>query len=105
VSSTSTDLIDLSSVPMIKGLVFPKRVSLPILVLLALELPAHGIAYGDPSGGFLFQMLTPLAAVLWGGWLIFAGGVRKKIGRLVGRFRSATPDDDGESLKSTSEAD
>lgn len=75
------------------------------LVFAAFKLPAHALAYGDPSGGLLFQMLTPLVAVLWGGWLILAGGVRKRVGRLIGRFRSATPEDDGESLKSTSEAD
>ena len=75
------------------------------IVFAALKLPAHAMAYGDPSGGFLFQMLTPLAAVLWGGWLIFAGGVRKRIEKLIGRFRDGTPDDDGESPKSTSEAD
>ena len=71
----------------------------------ALKLPAHAMAYGDPSGGLLFQMLTPLVAVLWGGWLIFAGGVRKRIGRLIGRSHPVTPEDDGESLKSTSETD
>jgi hypothetical protein len=72
---------------------------------MALELPAHALAYGDPSGGLLFQMLTPLVAVLWGGWLIFAGGVRKRIGRLIGRFRSVTPEHEGEPLKNTSEVD
>ena len=88
---------------------FPKRDShilfLPIVVLLVLKLPLRAVAYGDPSGGFLFQMLTPLVAVLWGGWLIFAGGVRKRVGRLIARFRSATPDDDGEPSKGTSEGD
>lgn len=94
---------------MIKGTVSLNRSShtliLSGLVFAALKSPAHAMAYGDPSGGLLFQMLTPLVAVLWGAWLIFAGGVRKRVGRLIARFRSSTPDDDGEPLKSTSEGD
>jgi len=44
-----------------------------ILFLLA-ALPAH--AYGDPSGGTLFQVLMPMLAGLWAIWMIFANRVR-----------------------------
>src|SRR5215471_16411599 len=105
----STDTIDTMRAPVVQKAVSLNRSSHTLLlcglVFAAFKLPAHAIAYGDPSGGLLFQMLTPLAAVLWGGWLIFAGSVRKRVGRLIGRFRSATLEGDGESVKSTSETD
>lgn len=74
-------------------------------MVFVLRLSAHAIAYGDPSGGMLFQVLTPLAAVLWGGWLILAGGVRKRLGKVIRKFRSDSPDDEVESVDRTSEAD
>ena len=74
-------------------------------MFFVLRLSAHAIAYGDPSGGMLFQVLTPLAAVLWGGWLIFAGGVRKRLGKLFRKFRSDTPDGEAELLDRAPDAD
>ena len=53
--------------------------------VIVLPLPLY--AYGDPTGGALFQILGPLLAVLWGAWMIFANGVRKRVGNLVRRFR------------------
>jgi len=60
---------------------------LVVFLLLALSVPSRAFAYGDPSGGFLFQTLTPLVALLWGTWLIFAGGVRKRLVKIVRRIR------------------
>ncbi len=53
--------------------------------------PARLFAYGDPSGGYLFQILTPLAAMLWGAWLIFAGAIRRRLEKIFRRTRLATP--------------
>jgi len=55
-------------------------------------IPAFAFAYGDPSGGLLFQVLTPLVAVLWGGWLILAGRVRKKLNKLFRRTEPSISD-------------
>lgn len=56
------------------------------LFFLVVALPSRAFAYGDPSGGLLFQMLTPLAALLWGAWLIFANSVRKRFGVIARRL-------------------
>jgi hypothetical protein len=80
--------------------VVPKReyyFSLFVILTLLLAAPARAFAYGDPSGGYLFQVLTPLAAMLWGGWLIFAGAIRKKLGKIFHRTRLATPEEPGSS--------
>jgi hypothetical protein len=55
-----------------------------ILFLLA-GTPAH--AYGDPSGGTLFQVLMPALAGLWAMWMIFANRVRKSLFRLYRKLR------------------
>ncbi len=34
-------------------------------------------AYGDPTGGALFQILMPVLAAVWGMWLIFANKLRR----------------------------
>lgn len=53
------------------------RCDLAVVVMLFLltTVPAH--AYGDPSGGTLFQVLMPLLAGLWATWMIFASRVRR----------------------------
>jgi len=56
-----------------------------LLAFLVFGVPSRAFAYGDPSGGMLFQILTPLAAMLWGAWLIFAGHVRRRLDKIFGR--------------------
>jgi hypothetical protein len=55
-----------------------------ILFLLA-GIPAY--AYGDPSGGTLFQVLMPALAGLWAMWMIFANHVRKALARVYRKLR------------------
>lgn len=66
------------------------RLSLFFLLWIVLATPSFALAYGDPSGGFLFQTLAPLAAVLWGAWMIFAGSILKGFRKAVDRMRGAT---------------
>lgn len=49
--------------------------------------PAY--AYGDPSGGTLFQVLMPLLATIWGVWLILAGTIRRNLSKLLNKLRGA----------------
>jgi hypothetical protein len=63
------------------------QISLFFLFLMILAKPSYALAYGDPSGGFLLQTLTPLAAVLWGAWMIFAGTIRKSVRKVIHRIR------------------
>jgi hypothetical protein len=62
-----------------------------LLVILALFLlcaiPAN--AYGDPTGGALFQILMPTLAAVWGMWLIFANRVRRGLTTLVRKLRGS----------------
>jgi hypothetical protein len=44
-------------------------------------------AYGDPSGGVLFQILMPVLAALWGMWLIFANNIRRRSSNLLRKWR------------------
>lgn len=50
-------------------------------------------AYGDPTGGNLFQVLLPVLAMIWGMWLIFANKVRCGIRRLFRKKRGGAGDD------------
>jgi hypothetical protein len=61
--------------------------SLLFLLVLSLLVPARAYAYGDPSGGFLFQVLTPILAALWGAGMILATMLRKRLSKLFGRIR------------------
>jgi hypothetical protein len=97
--------IDIPTHEVLKEDVVSKRefyFSLFIILTLVLMAPSRVFAYGDPSGGYLFQILTPLAAMLWGGWLIFAGTIRKKLRKVLNRTRLATPDEpDSNGLKNS----
>jgi hypothetical protein len=66
----------------------------PLLVLLVFVLlpvlPCY--AYGDPSGGTLFQLLMPTLAALWGMWMIFANSIRRRAATLLRRLRGIPPD-------------
>jgi len=59
--------------------------------MLMVALPAY--AYGDPTGGMLFQWLTPILAMIWGLWMILANSIRRGTAKLVGRFRNGEPGD------------
>jgi hypothetical protein len=69
------------------------KISLFLLLLIILARPSDALAYGDPSGGFLLQTLTPLAAMLWGAWMIFAGTIRKRFRKAIHRMRGAVPEE------------
>jgi len=69
------------------------QLSLVFFLLTFLAAPLPAFAYGDPSGGLLFQTLTPLLAILWGAWMIFANRVRKGVRRAILRIRGVAPED------------
>lgn len=64
-----------------------RRASFLALVLLVLlpALPCY--AYGDPSGGALFQLLLPALAVIWGMWMTFANRIRRYVRILLLKLR------------------
>jgi len=62
-----------------------------MLFMLIGALPAY--AYGDPSGGTLFQILMPLLAAMWATWLIFANRVRRTVVDFIRKFRGADIDE------------
>jgi len=70
-------------------------ITLAIFVLLPV-LPAY--AYGDPSGGLLFQVLMPTLAAIWGMWMVFANSIRRRVGNLLRRLRGTSIDENGGSL-------
>lgn len=69
------------------------QLSLIVFLVLIISTPAPAFAYGDPSGGYLFQVLTPLLALLWGAWLVFAHNVHKLISRIISRWRGTAPEE------------
>jgi hypothetical protein len=72
------------------------KFSLFVFLLLVLAVPAPAFAYGDPSGGFLFQVLTPIVALLWGAWLAFAHNFHKFVSRVINRWRGIEPEETAE---------
>jgi len=56
-----------------------------VWLILAVCSPVH--AYGDPSGGGVFQILTPILATLWAMWMILAGGIVRRFSKFVRRVR------------------
>jgi hypothetical protein len=68
-----------------------RRLLIFVFLMLIVALPAY--AYGDPTGGMLFQVLTPILAMIWGLWMILANSIRRGTGKLVRRFRNLKPDD------------
>jgi len=69
------------------------RSDLAVVVMLFLlaAVPAH--AYGDPSGGTLFQVLMPLLAGLWAMWMIFANRVRRGLSLFYRKLRGTEPEE------------
>jgi hypothetical protein len=61
-----------------------------VTLFLLAGIPAH--AYGDPSGGTLFQVLMPALAALWGMWMIFANRARKGLSHLYHWLRGTEPE-------------
>lgn len=68
------------------------RFVISIFLVLMVALPAF--AYGDPTGGMLFQMLTPILAMLWGLWMVFANAIRRGTANFVRKFRNEEASDD-----------
>jgi len=76
-----------------------KRRWLLITVVLFVVLPVLPVyAYGDPSGGLLFQVLMPTLAAIWGMWMVFANSIRRRLGNMLRRLRGTSIDQNGGSL-------
>jgi hypothetical protein len=56
-----------------------------VVAFFLLGVPAY--AYGDPSGGTLFQVLMPALAALWATWMIFANRVRSTFASIYRKLR------------------
>ena len=56
-----------------------------VTLFMLIGIPAF--AYGDPSGGVLFQILMPLLAAIWASWMIFANRVRRLFANCVRKLR------------------
>jgi hypothetical protein len=71
-----------------------RRVLLIAMVFVFLGvLPCY--AYGDPTGGALFQILMPVVAAVWGMWLIFANKLRRWGSNRLRRWRGKPEEDAG----------
>jgi hypothetical protein len=66
-----------------------RRVVLFTIPFFLLGIPAY--AYGDPTGGTLFQVLLPMVAAVWAMFLIFANRIRRGISGLFGKLRGVKP--------------
>jgi hypothetical protein len=69
-----------------------RRCLLLILMLFMLLAVLPCYAYGDPSGGTLFQVLMPALAAIWGMWMIFANSIRRRAANLLRKLRGSSPD-------------
>lgn len=56
-----------------------------------LGIPAY--AYGDPTGGTLFQVLLPMLAAVWAMFLIFANRIRRGISGFFAKLRGTKPEE------------
>jgi len=65
------------------------RVVVLVTLILLLGVPAY--AYGDPSGGTLFQILMPMLAAIWATWMILANRIRRGVGDILRRLRGSEP--------------
>ena len=66
------------------------KIVVPVTLFILIGVPAY--AYGDPTGGALFQILMPALAALWGFWLIFANKIRRGFGAAVRKLRGTNPE-------------
>jgi hypothetical protein len=62
-----------------------RYIAVVIMLFLVSAMPAY--AYGDPSGGTLFQILMPALAGLWAMWMILANRIRKLLSIFYRRLR------------------
>jgi hypothetical protein len=62
-----------------------RYIAVVIMLFLVSAMPAY--AYGDPSGGTLFQILMPALAGLWAMWMILANRIRKLLAIFYRRLR------------------
>jgi hypothetical protein len=67
------------------------RVKILVLVVLLMLVGIPAYAYGDPSGGTLFQILMPTLAAFWAMWMIFANRVRRTVGNFVRKLKGSEP--------------
>lgn len=61
------------------------KLSLLVVGVALCALPAH--AYGDPSGGAIFQILMPTLAAIWAMWMILATRIRKAVAAVYRKLR------------------
>jgi hypothetical protein len=67
-----------------------RRVVVFLMLFMLLGMPAY--AYGDPSGGTLFQALMPMLAAIWAMWMIFANRVRRVVVGFLRKVGGSEPD-------------
>lgn len=70
-----------------------KRCEVTFFVSLFLLLGIPAYAYGDPTGGLLFQVLMPMLAGIWAAWLIFANRLRRGVACLIRKLRGSEGDE------------
>jgi len=56
-----------------------------VVFCFLLGMPAY--AYGDPTGGTLFQLIAPMIAVIWGIWTIGVNIIRRHLDNLLRKVR------------------
>ncbi len=69
------------------------RSSIIVFVSLALLVGIPAYAYGDPSGGALFQILMPMLAAIWATWMILANRIRRGVGGVLRKLRGTESDE------------
>jgi hypothetical protein len=68
-----------------------RQITVFVTLFMLLGIPAY--AYGDPSGGTLFQILMPMLAAIWATWMIFANRIRRTVGGFMRKLRGTEPDE------------
>ena len=68
-----------------------RYITVVIMLFLVSAMPAY--AYGDPSGGTLFQILMPALAGFWAMWMILANRIRKLASIFYRRLRGMEPEE------------
>jgi hypothetical protein len=81
-----------------------RRANILVLVTLFILAAIPAKAYGDPSGGALFQVLMPTLAAIWAVWMIFANHVRRTLGKWLRPLRGSTPEEPSTSRSAESVA-
>lgn len=80
-----------------------RRSNIWVLVTLLVLVAVPAYAYGDPSGGTLFQILMPTLAAIWGMWMIFANRVSRGLSKLVRRLRGLESQEEPIEVAATAE--